>query len=550
MRSSTWRITLIAVVAVCGSLRAGTIAGDNAAPTSLPQRIDALIDARAEADHVPVAAIADDAEFLRRVYLDLNGTIPTSAEARAFLADTSADKRTRLIDTLLASPRYAQHMAERFNVMLMERRAEHDGWMTFLRTAFEQNRPWDKLAAQIIDPDPNDDVNKDAAFFYTERLAKVGQQATDYPGLTRDVGRLFAGMDLQCAQCHRHLTIDDYNQADFQGLFTIYLNIEIANGVKHPAVTEKVMDKPIEFVSVFKKTPQSTGPRVPGTGREIAIPKYANEDDMWLVKPDKKNNVAGVPKFSPLHELADGLCNADNGAFRRNIANRLWAYMLGRGLVEPLDLHHSENPPSHPQLLTELADAMVAQKFDIRWTLRQIALSQTYQRSSRLPDGVDASKAPANRFTVAEQRHLTAEQLMRATLVATGEWAQYEKDASKLKEMRKRFVAAMANPPREPEDAFAPSLGGALFLMNDERVLELLQPREGNLVDRLTKLDDPRAIAEELYLSVLTRMPTDAERADVAALLKARAKDDKTKASTLSELTWAMLASTEFAVNH
>jgi hypothetical protein len=168
--------------------------------------------------------------------------------------------------------------------------------------------------------------------------------------------------------------------------------------------------------------------------------------------------------------------------------------------------------------------------------LREVALTRAYQRSSVLPAGGMAP--PPAAFAVALEKRLTAEQLLAAVLAATG-----EKETPAL---RAKFVKAFANPPRDPEDEVAPSLKAALFLLHDEAVLGLLRPRPGNLADRLGKLDKTAVLAEELYLSVLSRRPTADEAATVAAVLAKAAKKD----AAIAKLTWALLASTEFGVNH
>jgi hypothetical protein len=215
--------------------------------------------------------------------------------------------------------------------------------------------------------------------------------------------------------------------------------------------------------------------------------------------------------------------------------------MMGRGIVHPLDLHHSENPPSHPELLDALADEFVAHRFDIKWLLREIALSQTYQRSSMLPAG--QAKPLPETFLVGLEKRLSAEQMLWSMLEATGEPAS---DKAAVERLRAKFVQAFANPAREPEDEFAPSLKAALFVLNDDAVLGLLAPKPGNLVDRLAKLPDDK-VAEELYLSVLTRLPSTEEKASVAKYLT---KHAARKPPALGNLAWALLASSEFAANH
>lgn len=522
----------------------------------LHRRIDEHVAHRAEANNAALGPAADDAEFVRRVYLDLAGRIPTAAEAKAFFADDAPDKRRELVDRLLAGDDYPRRMAELFNVMLMERRGQNEQWTKFLRQVFAQNTHWDKIASAIIHPDADDEALRGAAYFMTARLTKEGAMAAvDVPALTRDVGRLFAGVDLQCAQCHDHVSIDDYTQRDFQGLHMIFENVQAQGDAKSPAIAEKLMTEKKQFMSVFVQQPETTGPRVPG-GKEIEIVVYPKED-AYATPPDKKKRTPGAPKFSPLAELARGLTAKENELFTRNIVNRLWFAMMGRGLVEPLDLQHAENPPSHPELLDLLASEMAAHDFDIKWMIRELALSDTYQRTSRLTSD---QTPPEAAFAVALQRRISPEQLFRSTLVAAGElerqggsWdsspdeidALIEK-SDELKELRELFIKTFANPPKEPELEFAPTVKAALFLMHDGHVLKLLQPREGNLIDRLSKMEDRSAMIDALFLAILSRPPTDEDRADAAEFLTG--SDDQGKA--LSQLAWALLASTEFCVNH
>ena len=518
----------------------------------------------------PPAGAADDAEFLRRVFLDFASRIPNVTEAREFLNDSAVDKREKMIDRLLASVEFPRRMTEFVNVMLMERRGEHPEWLAYLRASFEQNKPWDVMAREMISPDPKNEQTRAAAFFLSKRLENYGQNPVDYPILTRDVGRLLLGMDLQCAQCHDHLFIKDYKQADFQGMYVVFLNASLRNEAKFPAVTEKLLTKKIEFQSVFNADKKEVGPRVPGRA-EIAIPTFAKGEE-FAEPPDPKAKNPGRPKFSPLEHLANQITAADNPAFARNIANRIWFQLLGRGLVHPLDLHHSENTPSHPELLDLLARELVEHKFDLKWLLRELALTRTYQRSSVLP--AEATDPLPERYLVALEKPLSAEQLFWSVLFATGQIdsapaappatattsaeskpdttdadkaAKPQSAEARFDPIKQKFLKAFANPPMEPEGEFAPSLRAALFLMNDADLLKLLDAQPGNLLTRLQTLDTPERIADELYLSVLSRRPTVDEIADVADQLQ-RAGEKKQVA--LKHLAWALLASTEFCVNH
>jgi len=543
------------------------IVGDAIAAEPLHVRIDRLV---AEKSPVPVGNRSDNAEFLRRISLDLNGRIPSADETRAFLADNSPEKRAKLIDRLLSSDDYAPRMADLFHVMLMERRGDDPHWRQFLQKSFAENKPWDRMVAQMLKPNPDVEHLRGSAFFQTKRLEKYGQNATDYPGLTRDVGRLFLGVDLQCAQCHDHPSIDDYQQVDFQGMYIVFLNSYIRRDTDFPAIGEKLLSKKLEFVSVFVQEQKTTGPRPP-FGMEVLIPMLSKEMQ-FLIPPDRKTRSAGVPRFSPMQVLADTLPISANLQFKQNAANRLWFALMGRGIVHPLDMQHSENPPSHPKLLSLLADEFAAHNFDIKWMLRELALTETYQRSSLL--SADAKEPPPEAFAVALERALSAEQLMGGMLAVTGERAillkQIDKELreadpkffdilranpdrlskkrnERLSEIRQTFVTAFGNVPREPEIEFSPTVKASLFLMNEPTVLGWLERKPGNLVDRLTKMTDSAQLADELYLCVMSRLPSDEERTEVAKFLTNR-KENRDKA--IGHLTWALLASTEFRLNH
>ncbi len=517
---------------------------------SLHERIDQAVAARLPDFAHRAAGPASDAEFLRRVTLDLTGTIPTAAEARAFLQDPSSQKRTTLIDRLLASPEHARYLARVLDVWLMERRPDkhvpHAAWLDYLHTATAANRPWDELVREILGSDGAEPRTRPAAKFFLEREAE--------PNLvTRDVGRLFLGMNLQCCQCHDHPRIEEYRQEHYYGIYAFLSRTSLVadKKLKLTVLGEKA-DGDVTFQSVFDKAKvtKSTGPRMPnGPALKEPAPQKGKE---YVVAPAA--GVRPVPRFSRRALLGPELTRGNHEPFKRNLANRLWALMMGRGLFHPLDMDHPANPPTHPELLALLADDVAARKFDIRGFLRELALSQTYQRSSELSPG-SAEPDPAH-LTSALLKPLSPEQLAFALLQATG-IADAERKAlgakatepaldAHLAPLAAPVLKAFAGPPGTPP-AFDATIDQALFLANGPAVRAWLAPRPGNLTDRLTALPTADAIAEELYLSVLTRLPEDEERREVAAFLAARPRD---RTAALQDLAWALLASAEFRFNH
>ena len=205
----------LAVGLVLGWLQLAT-AWPCPANETLHEQIDRIID---DASFGLVAPLSSDGEFLRRVYLDLNGVIPPSEVARKFLDDPAPDKRAAVVDRLLASPQFVRHMTNVLDVMLMERRGEKhvklEEWRAFLHASLSQNKPWNQLAAEILAADGTEEKHRAAAAYY---LVRDGEPNL----LTRDVGRMFFGMDLQCAQCHDHPLVNSYYQADYYGLFAFF----------------------------------------------------------------------------------------------------------------------------------------------------------------------------------------------------------------------------------------------------------------------------------------------------------------------------------------
>jgi hypothetical protein len=298
------------------------------------------------------------------------------------------------------------------------------------------------------------------------------------------------------------------------------------------------------------------------------------EGEEYVEKPSR--TVRSVPKFSLRTLLSERLPTAETPEFSRNMANRLWAIMMGRGIVHPLDMHHAANPPSHPKLLEALAGQLVAKNYDIKAFLRELTLSAAYQRSSLLPDGVDSEKIPADSFAVATMKGLSPEQLFASLLAATDasailekqidealleeaapkdEGAATEADAEKVVETRRKkraeriaeFVTVFGNVPGQPAEEFSASLPQALFLANSETVSGWVPAKSGNLAERLLAMKDSKQLADELFLSVLSRFPIEEERQIVAEHLDASGED---RGNAIVALVWAQLASAEFRLNH
>ena len=504
---------------------------------ALHVEIDRLIEATAGGK---LANQSSNSEFLRRVTLDLAGRVPTNAETVAFLADNATERRNRLVDRLLASPDFPRRMQEWFQVVVLERRAEksikQEDWSRWVQAGFRDDVPWNQLVSRLLFVEKEDAANQPASKF----LKATGRGGNSHQ-VTQDIARIFLGRDIMCAQCHNHPTVETYTQADYFGIFSY--------------VQEQPAKANSEFESVFDPGKKTTGPRLPG-GVAIEVPKF------------EKGQEAEAAKFRPRLMLARDLPSESNPAFVRTSVNRMWAMLMGRGLVHPPHLDHPDNPPSHPELFTLLQREFTTSKFNTRQLLREIALSKAYQRSSQLPEGVAAADVPDDRYRVALPKPLSPEQLAWSLMIATGNRdrmlagtvptdepfdaysyinGRIERLPATIGETMELFSWMIGNPPGENPDDYNPAMGHALFLMNERLVLDWLTPRDKSLIARLVAIDKNPAAVEQLYLSVLSRPPSDDESKAAILFLD---KHADSRPTALSDLAWSLLASAEFRLNH
>jgi hypothetical protein len=549
---------------------------------TLHQQVDALLQSTSTGFEDNAAPLCDDATFIRRVMLDLTATIPTADRTRRFLADKTpmADKRTRLITQLLGTQAYARRMQYLLDWILMERRTSENvasaPWEAYLRKAARENRSWSQLAQEILADGGADPKTRPRSRFYLDR-------DFDLVVVTRDVGRIFLGKDLECAQCHNHPAVESYLQRHYHGLRAFldrsYLYTDAKT--KKKSLGEKA-EGDVTFTSVFDDSKGKTDPRVldlPG------IPDPAGTLKQYVTKPGKTQR--GVPKYSRRGQLGVAVTADSNRAFRLNIANRLWAAMMGRGLVEPLDLSHADNPPTHPELLDLLGDALHEHDYDMRWFLGELVKTRAYQRGREI---AEESAEMANRnFAVGLLKPLSPEQYAWSTMEATGfldsvrqtvrkkidSEAKSKKDTAGTDENASALANDKADATSDSEStveeavdkavaghiktfivqfasdggqrtSFSATAPQALFLINGPLVRKWLTPNSTNLTGRLSKLDDSTVVAEELYIAVLNRQPNDLEKKEVADFLASTS--DRSEA--IVELTRVLLLAAEFRFNH
>lgn len=352
----------------------------------LAHRIDVIVASKYLGPEIP---LADDYEFQRRVYLDLIGRGPKATETERFLEQVasvqvgSVAARDRLIDDLLSGDEFTRYYAKVLEVMFTERREAISPLLfrSLIRQWLEDKRPLNELCTEILASDGTGEHLGAAASFIVNRNAE--------PNLvTRDIGRIFFGRDVQCAQCHDHPLVDEYEQSEYFGILSFVNRTYLFKDEKRGGalLLGEKGEGTLEFASVFRpQDGKSTAvPLLPSDMAMDTEPDFVDNLDAYVVAPDKDKRA--VPRYSRRQQLAVLATHRENESFNRNLANRLWANMMGKGIVHPVDMHHLANPPISAELLSLLADALVAGNYDLREFLRQIARSKTYQRSVLAPD--------------------------------------------------------------------------------------------------------------------------------------------------------------------
>jgi Protein of unknown function (DUF1549)/Protein of unknown function (DUF1553) len=498
--------------------------------------IDHYIDAKLAEEKAKPAPLADDATLLRRLMLDLAGRVPTAAELDAYLADTDPAKKTKLVDRLLAAPAFARHQTNEFAAFFDPgSRKKSDGLAKYLAASFAENKAWDKIFREMMLPDAADPKQAGAGEFLSSRIKDLNR-------VTIDVSTRFFGVNVSCAQCHNHPLVENWTQDHFYGLKSFFARtVEATGGV----LVEKDFGS-VKYVP-NKKT-EKVSPVMFLTGKPLDVPglKEPNaaekKHDQQRIDDAKKTKKSSPPTFSLRAKLVDvALARPDRGYFARSIVNRLWYRHMGLGLVMPLDQMHTENPPTHPELLDWLATDLAEHGYDLRRLVRGIVLSKTYARSSRQPEG----DAPDEKlFAVARVRPLTPAQMSASLKVASTDPATL-KDSERIDAIARSgglesFFPALT-------DNFQVGVAEAMLFANNDKLSKELLVGSNSLAERLAKEPTSAKRAELAVRTVLARPATSEEIEAIGSYLDRRT--DRS-ADAYRQVVWALLATSEFRFNH
>jgi hypothetical protein len=518
-------------------LKAATAAAPAGDP-KVSQALDRLILARLADSKTTPAPQADDAEFLRRVTLDLVGRIPTPAETEAFLADTAADKRPRLVEALLAGKEWPAAWAQVLAGWLMPKEGRRDPqFVGYLRNGLARNKSWDAFAREMLVARPESTDDRAASLFLGYRKAALQDRS-----IARDVGRAFFGVNLRCAQCHDHPHVPEWTQERFYGLSAFFgrtFEHAYTEGTQQRTAFGERATGELEYTVKGQK---KVAPLVFLDGTAVAEPPLAAD---FKEVPPPKNALPPDPPFSRRAALARVGVGPKSPSFTRAIVNRVWKRLVGRGLVEPVDMMHEGNPPTHPELLDLLADDFAAHGCDLRRLIAVIVQSETYGRSSRWPGKDGPPKETL--YAVAILKPLDADQLALSLPLATGYYDPQltaKRTMAQLRAVPWKEVLAEFD---ADGDEFEPTTAQALFLTNSPFVQTNFLEKS-NLAAALAALPEDADVARKAYLAVLSRPPTAGETARVARHLKERGP--RARGDACRELVWALVSGAEFRFNH
>lgn len=507
------RLPILAVA--CVMICAMPARGDDAA--ELAALIDGQVQAALASASLTTAPAADDAEFLRRVYLDFHGVVPPLEQTLQFLSSTAADKRTGLIDELLANPRFGEHFGDLWRTRLIsplvnEERQRSDNFAAWLAERFNRNDGWDRITRDLVTATGKLEENPGVTYLIE------GRNPLGVTDLTDLTSRYFLGVRLNCAQCHDHPFVA-WKRQDYWGMAAFFAQIQTPQRAK------------LVYMAGVQDNLKFTLATLPAAD---AIDGYQPRSPTFLGEAELKADGKRPLRVA----LADWITSAENPYFARAAVNRLWWHFFGRGLVNPVDDMHSGNAPSHPALLDALSRRFVQSGFDLKLFCRAIAMSHTYQQTSRPGEQRDDAAKLFSRMSV---KTLSPEQLydsLTQILGPPGKTAGIDTHLGTRYEFTQYFAGDGDGDPTRYERGI-PHL---LRLMNSP---QFAGQSIASLVSRVTAGRADHA-TDELFLTILARLPTSAER----ELMQQRLGGAKSPESAYRELAWALLMSSEFSLNH
>jgi hypothetical protein len=486
--------------------------------------VDKAVFERLKLFQIPVSELSTDAEFVRRAYLDTVGLLPTASEVRRFLEDKAPDRRAKLIDELTQRPEFADYWSLKWADVLRisddtlgesAARAYHK----WVRDSFAANKPMDQFVREILTAQGSIQEHPAANFF---RAARDSEGLVKPDTLSQAATQLFFGVRMTCAKCHNH-PFERWTQDDYYALAAFF-------GQVKPRGDGAIGLDPKGEVEHLR------------TGR-IMKPKLLG-GDYPQIKPGEDRRVS----------LATWLTAKDNPFFAKAMVNRVWANLLGRGIVEPIDDFRDSNPPVNPALLEALAKDFVDNGFDFRHLVRTIMNSRTYQLAAQT---IPLNHDDGAYFSHALPRMLSAEQLADAISQLTGvpdDYTGYPKGTRAMQiagnKSRTDFLKTFGRPDRnlncECEREKDPTMLQALKLLTDREIHAKLESDSGNVAHLAASGAPEATILEEMYYAALSRPPSAKEKQGWLAHFS----ETPDRRAAVEDLAWVLINSKEFLFRH
>jgi hypothetical protein len=527
---------------------------------ALRDTIDREIRASWTKENIASPATASDSVFLRRIYLDLVGMIPTINETTEFLKDTDSKKREKLIDKLLADPRYARQQAQMFELAMLERNQKlvegtvgyrnRGRFREWLAKQFAANEPYDRIAAKILQAEEDGSQLYFAVYNGTDEMVTA-------------VSRFFLATQIQCAKCHDH-PFESWTQKDYHGMAGFFVR---TMAVEVPGKAEITNQKGKQYLVGEKSVGEALfaleeiDPKTKKKKSTPIRPKFLQGDELKepetpkdFVEPKLKPGEAPPkPAFSRRAKFIEWMTAKENSFFAKAIANRVWAQFMGRGFVHPVDDFNAANPPSNPELLNGIEKELVAHKFDFKWLVREIVNSQSYQAE----DVGKVTDALPKFYERARIRPLIVEELIASLHIATGLGLE-----SALNKEPGADILKYLGEPTDGQGRFQGSLSEHLFLHNGDLFRSMCRPSKGNLPEQLLMSNEPwEAKVEKMFLAVLSRPATSEERERFVEYLNVQEKNANDVkgaklpagqlpgAQRMEDAMWVLVSCSEFRFN-
>ena len=578
-----------------------TTPADSQAVGQSAHALDKIIEARLAELNLVASGQASDGEFLRRVTLDTIGRQPTPAEIEAFLADTSADKRTRKIDELLAHPMHSALWATKLSdwtlnsLDAMENRQDAyrnmrpkwaKMWWDWLRVRFAKNEPYDKMVRGLLTATSRDtrtpEVWLKEWMALSERAANTFE--TDYAekptndlfwrrqGFTKEqsielIASSFLGLQIQCAQCHKH-PFDRWTQVDYRSFENVVMPVKFdGNSPESKQILKEEADarRAKEKDELRQRQIQPHREVYVDQGRGNYLRHPDNFDPLPVKPPGGPEFMAASRQMASKDfrgELVDWMTRPENPYFAANFANRLWAHYFGVGVINPVDNFAVGNPPTNKELLKALADKFVELKFDVRAMERYVLTTQAYARSSK----PSVNNAGDTRFFARYVPHPLMAEVAADVLADAILWKPDPRTMADVppnsraievpgNQINQRDLAfqfrIFGRPARsvscECERAGEPALPQSLFLAGDDLVVKGIE--QGPWADWARDYEwTDQQLVELAFLKTLARQPNEKER--LAAMRQLAGKTGETRMEAMSDILWALVNTREFLLNH